>query len=451
MPTHPRIVFIGGGSPNWLPRIGTDMLLTGALHESELVLHDIDPAAARRVEAYLRQVARALGSAASVRAVDALDEALTGADYVVITITTGGLDAMAHDLAIPEAYGIHHTVGDTAGPGGWARFLRNAPVFRHLAAAIRRCAPGAMVLNYTNPMTTLTQVLAGDCTGPVVGLCHGLFENQEFLKKLHGLASDDDLALSYGGLNHFFWVTRGRATGGGDILADLHRRLRTRSFAELDTTVYTDPAGHAGTRRELATDLARRTGVMPYIADRHTCEFLPGVITDREAMARLKLVRTTIGERQRLRSEAIARLDGWIATGALAPDARQRSRETAADIIAAHREGRPFIDVGNLPNRGQIPNLPHGLIVETPMCVDRNGFTAVQVGELPAPVMALVAPPAHAMDLLVRAYLAEDRSQVFAALAADPVCSHLPHARVVELGSRLAAAHAAAIPAWMGC
>ena len=81
------------------------------------------------------------------------------ANFFKTNFYTGGLDAMAHDLAIPEEYGIYHTVGDTAGPGGWARTIRNFDVFVSLAEAIKRLAPGAVVLNYTNPMTTLTTVL----------------------------------------------------------------------------------------------------------------------------------------------------------------------------------------------------------------------------------------------------------------------------------------------------
>ena len=52
-----------------------------------------------------------------ITATDRLD-GLRGARYVVITISTGGLDAMGRDLAIPERFGIYHTVGDTSGPGG---------------------------------------------------------------------------------------------------------------------------------------------------------------------------------------------------------------------------------------------------------------------------------------------------------------------------------------------
>src|SRR4051794_36767113 len=102
MSARPRIVFIGGGSPAWLPRMGKDLLATPGIAGPGGVLHDIDPTASRRVEAYLRLVAEARGGGATVTAVDDAEEAITGADYVVITITTGGFAAMAHDLAIPE-------------------------------------------------------------------------------------------------------------------------------------------------------------------------------------------------------------------------------------------------------------------------------------------------------------------------------------------------------------
>lgn len=135
------------------------------------------------------------------------DQALRGADYVLITISTGGLDAMAHDLSIPEAYGIYHTVGDTVGPGGWARTMRNAPVFVDLAQRINRLAPKAVILNYTNPMAQLTKALCLSTTRPVVGLCHGLFENLEFLKQVFELQSEDEIQCTYSGTNHFFWIT----------------------------------------------------------------------------------------------------------------------------------------------------------------------------------------------------------------------------------------------------
>ena len=85
--------------------------------------------------------------------------ALDGADAVVVTISTGGLKAMAHDLEIPEKYGIFQTVGDTTGPGGLSRSLRNIPVFLDLARAMETRCPEAWMLNCSNPLSALTRTV----------------------------------------------------------------------------------------------------------------------------------------------------------------------------------------------------------------------------------------------------------------------------------------------------
>src|SRR6185312_954894 len=298
----------------------------------------------------------------------------------------GGRDAMAHDLTIPEHYGIYHTVGDTSGPAGWARLIRNFDVFASLAQDINRYAPGAVVLNYTNPMSMLTDVLARLYEGPVVGLCHGLFENLEFIKDFYGLQSEDDITVHYGGLNHFFWMTQARAHTT-DVIADLASRLQTQSFTDLKRPFMDE--GEIGGEREVATELFHLTDVLPYLGDRHTCEFFSWYITSLDTMSKYKLVRTTIAERKARAAQTAEELRGMI-EGEIPRDFLQRSRETAADIIDAHSQGRVFIDVGNLPNVGQIAGLPNGVVVETAVRVDGNGFTPLTFGQLPRVVQGFV-------------------------------------------------------------
>lgn len=433
-----KIVLVGGGSNAWAPRIVKDMLLTEAICDSRFVLFDIDRASAERVARISRKVNAVLKTPATFEATHRRDKAFEGADYIIVTISTGGLDAMAHDLAIPEEYGIFHTVGDTSGPGGWARLIRNFRVFSEMGAAINRLAPGAMVLNYTNPMTTLTQVLSRVCAGPVVGLCHGLFENLTFLKQFYRVTDETDISVSYAGLNHFFWITKARV-GSTDVIADLNEQLRKKSLTDLTRETLADAMGYKS-NRELATELFRVTGYMPYIGDRHTCEFFPWTITSRRNMKKYKLVRTTIQERRDQFAKRAARLDEILA-GDLPQDYLDRSRETAADIVAAHAGGKPFIDVGNLPNIGQISNLPDGTVVETAIRVDQNGFAPIAFGALPDPIAGWIAPHAKAFNLLVDACFRNDRREALNALRLDPVCSHLTTDRVIEMGNRLLAAN----------
>jgi alpha-galactosidase len=432
-----KIVMVGGGSVSWTPNIVRDMLLTPALSNAEIVLLDIDAKAVALTSAFLQKLAGELGVSPRITAATRLD-ALKGAQYVIITISTGGFDAMGRDLAIPEKFGIYHTVGDTSGPGGWARLIRNFDVFVGLAKAINTYAPGAFVLNYTNPMTTLTDVLARLCKGPVIGLCHGLFENLALIKRLYKLKGEEEIAVKYAGLNHFFWITEARA-GTVDVLADCAKRLKKQGFTELLKEAYADQMGFKS-KREVATELFHQTGVMPYLGDRHTSEFFPWYITDPKNLAAYKLVRTTIAERKAGKRRGAARLKEMI-RGPIPEAYKKRTRETAADIISAHSQGHAFTDVGNVPNIGQIANLPRGLVVETAVRVDRTGVTPIAFGDLPPAVLGFVAPYAHVFPALVDACFRKDKKQALLALRLDPVCSRLNGKQVRQMGEKLLAAH----------
>ena len=438
-----KIVLVGGGSYGWIPKIAKDMMLTESISDSVYVLYDIDIKAAELVAAFLEKLDGKLKTGATFIPTDDRESAFKDADYFVITISTGGLDAMAHDLAIPEEYGIYHTVGDTSGPGGWARTIRNFRVFESLAEDFNRYGKGAPVLNYTNPLTTLTDVLSRLCDGPVLGLCHGLFENLHKLMDIYGIENEEEIAVDYGGLNHFVWITEAR-TRDIDIFSDLRERVSKEGL-----TSVLEQAGQAigkpAEPRELATALFNETGAMPYFGDRHTCEFFPCYITSPEAMEKYKLVRTTIDERR----EGLAKREQSLRDlidGDIPEEYFTRSRETAADIISAHATGSVFIDVGNVPNQGQISNLPAGAIVETAVRVDRNGFSPICFGPLPPLVLAMVEPYARVFNQVVEACFRKDRTMALQALRMDPVCSHLTGERVIEMGERLLKAHAEFIP-----
>src|SRR5215813_1980130 len=172
---HTRICFVGGGSYNWMPKLLGDLALTPEL-SGEVVLHDINPTALDDIQRYGRKVMASTGAQFSIDTTTNLEDSLDGAEFVVVTITTGGLDTMAIDLDIPRKYGIYQSVGDTVGPGGLSRALRNAPVMAHIAQQMQAHCPDAWLLNLTNPLTVLTRTV--NLTAPRVkamGLCHELF------------------------------------------------------------------------------------------------------------------------------------------------------------------------------------------------------------------------------------------------------------------------------------
>ncbi|MEO6847447.1 MAG: hypothetical protein ABI443_07915 [Chthoniobacterales bacterium] len=442
MSSKPKIAIIGGGSPNWVKNLVKDMFLTPSISDATYLLYDIDLKAAELNVAFLQKLATQLKISPKIIASDRI-ESLEGSDYIGITVSTGGFASMAHDLAIPEKFGIYHTVGDTSGPGGWARFIRNYGPFMQMAETIRKVAPNALVLNYTNPMTTLTDVLCRELDNQVVGLCHGLFENLELIKRHYKLADEGEISINYGGLNHFFWCDKIKVHGK-DVIKDFQDS--GKSLSDLLTSAYVDSAGHSSPDREVASELFKLTGLLPYLGDRHTCEFFACYITDLKKMEQYKIKRTDVAFRIKQHEEFRENLQKMV-DGEIEPDYFKRSRETAADIIEAHYTQKPFVDVGNLPNIGQISNLPLGVVVETAMRVDQNGFTPLCFGELPQSVLSFVQPYAEMFEMTVDACMEGDRVKALQALRHDPVCANLTTREVLDMGNQLLDAH----KDWIDC
>ncbi len=157
-------------------------------------------------------------------------------------------------------------------------------------------------------------------------------------------------------------------------------------------------------------------------------------------MKAYKIKRTSIAQRRKWFRDRARTLQRMI-KGKIDDVYLKQSRETAADIIDAHWQGKVFIDVGNLPNIGQISNLPEGTVVETAMRVDRNGFSPVIFGSLPGVVQAMYAPWARAYAMQVDACFKKDKALAMQALQVDPLCSHLTGKQVEEMGNQLLKAH----------
>jgi len=168
----PRIVIIGGASLQWVPKLFLDIVNTPSLTESEIVLQDINPEPLPAMEDFVRHVNGLKGAGITARSTTDRRNALDGADYVVVCISTGAFESMRYDLEIPERHGIKQSVGDTVGPGGIMRALRNIPVLVDIARDMEDICPDAWMFNITNPMTTLCRAVTRETSVKTVGLCH---------------------------------------------------------------------------------------------------------------------------------------------------------------------------------------------------------------------------------------------------------------------------------------
>jgi alpha-galactosidase len=156
----------------WVPKLLRDLANTPSLHGSEVVIEDIDGASVPRMVELAEHIAEVRGIPLTVTGTTDQRAALAGAEFVVVAISTGGFASMRHDLAIPARFGVRQTIGDTVGPGGIARALRNIPVLVDIARDMEALCPDAWLLNVTNPMTTLCRAITGQSSIKAVGLCH---------------------------------------------------------------------------------------------------------------------------------------------------------------------------------------------------------------------------------------------------------------------------------------
>ena len=181
---HVTIAYIGGGSRGWAWTFMTDLALEPAM-SGVIRLYDIDREAAKANEVIGNRLSERPEAAGKWKyeTADSLKEALSGADFVVISILPGTFDEMAVDVHMPERLGIYQSVGDTAGPGGMIRALRTIPMFVEIAEAVKEYAPKAWVINYTNPMSLCVKTLYH--VFPKIrafGCCHEVFGTQKVLK-----------------------------------------------------------------------------------------------------------------------------------------------------------------------------------------------------------------------------------------------------------------------------
>ncbi len=437
-----KITLVGGGSVDWSPRLINDFMLKKGLEKAEFSILDIDLEAAERIAQLGKKVNEERDLSCSFEATSNEEDAFSDTDYVIITITTGGLDAMEYDLKIPEDYNIYQTVGDTVGPGGWARGLRNIPVFTNMAKKIEKLSPNAVVLNYTNPMAVLTNVLYKVSKLSTVGLCHGVFGTCRILMEIFDLKKENEIKINFGGTNHFFWIIDFKIKGE-DGYKLLREKLKGKNLEELVKEIHKDEIGFQS-RIQITSELLEYFGYLTYV-DRHISEFFPHYLTlNEDKLKQYRLHRTSIQERREGKKKAEEQFQNLIEGKDKLPD--KPSREIAVDIISAMETGKEFVDVVNLPNQGQIPNLPRASVVETLGLINSAGFHSISVGGLPPPIRNLVLPHVQNQDMIVNAGLSGDWNKAFHALYNDPLCSHLSYSKIKEMGERLLEANREYLP-----
>ena len=426
---HVTIAYIGGGSRGWAWTFMTDLALEPAM-SGVIRLYDIDREAAKANEVIGNRLSERPEAAGKWKyeTADSLKEALSGADFVVISILPGTFDEMAVDVHMPERLGIYQSVGDTAGPGGMIRALRTIPMFVEIAEAVKEYAPKAWVINYTNPMSLCVKTLYH--VFPEIrafGCCHEVFGTQKVLKGIledtAGISGIDrkDIHVNVLGINHFTWFDYASYQGMDlfPVYRDYIQNHFEEGYEERDTNWAN--ASFACAHR-VKFDLFNRYGLIAAAGDRHLAEFMPGneYLNDPETVASWKFGLTTVDWRKADLQNRLAKSHRLLA-GEEEVELKPTGEEGILLIKALCGLGRVVSNV-NVPNTAlQIPNLPAEAVVETNALFERDAIRPVMAGSLPEEVRQLILPHVRNHERILKAALTCDRELVVQAFLDDPL------------------------------
>ena len=449
-----KIGYIGGGSREWARKLMFDLALCPDL-TGQVALYDIDMDAARLNEQFGNwlQEQPGLRSRWHYQAVASLEECLSGADILVLSIMPGPLRIMAEEIAIAEQYGLFFPVGDTAGATGLIRGLRAATIYAGFAEAIATHCPQAWVINYTNPMTICTRTLTHVAPQlKVFGCCHEVHGTRRMLAELAGRYLDlpatpslHDVKVNVYGINHFTWVDKA-SYQGHDLLEIVRHHIAQPGVLREYTQQEVEALGSWFVSTEqIKLTLFQHFGVLAAAGDRHLVEFLPGFIRSPETLFRWGIIRTPVSWRIE-RVPNMTRHTHDLMAGRVPLTIQPTGEEGVAQIRALLGLG-PIVTNVNVENQGQIPNLPLHAVVETNAAFDHNDLRPLAAGTLPQALHTMIMPHVNNQETIIEAALTRDKNLAFHAVYNDPT-TDLPIDQAWEMFGNMLNASRDFLPGW---
>jgi alpha-galactosidase len=452
-----NLTFLGAGS-GFCPKLCRDVLMIPGNQRGEIRLVDIDTDRLGTMHQVIDKLIKDLGqeNGWTVRSSTDRREVLPGSTYCVCCVEVSGVECVKFDNDIPLKYGVDQCIGDTIGPGGLFKGLRTVPVFLDILRDMRELCPGALMLNYTNPMNMMC--LAAGRAVPevgVVGLCHSV-QGTSHLLAGYADVPYEEMQWECAGINHLAWFTRLEHKGEDLYTKVLYEKFRQEIAAGLreaeegrapyDAAATDAWMGKVAEKTWKYEDLIRKDmcvnfGAFITESSGHLSEYLPYY---RKSEAGRKLLRRAYHGGSRFyatnwpnwRKSAEETRMKWV-SGEESIELK-RSWEYASWIIEAIEKDVPQRIHGNVMNfpttfggqqrgssRGEggklITNLPGDGCVEVACMIDANGVNPARYGALPPQMAHICASNMAMFDLAATAAIEQSREAAVHALMLDPL------------------------------
>lgn len=419
-----RIVLIGAGSAQFGYGTIGDILQSKVLEGSHIVLHDINPVSMAVVEENGRSFIQGHNLPFTISATTNRTEALTNADYVIISIEVGDrFELWEQDWRIPQQYGVQQIYGENGGPGGLFHAMRITPPILEICADIMEICPEAVVFNFSNPMSRIcTTVNRAFPDLKFIGLCHEINSLEQFLPQVLGMPYEK-LKVRAAGLNHFSAVlTAEYIETGEDAYPDIRAKapLFFGNMPSLDTFFkyfketgqwpekpedFTALETEAWPERRVFQVILEKFGLLPITSDSHFGEYIQWAydVTDHKGIL----------DFYRFYKEYLSNVE---------PKIELRLSERIVPIIEGILTDSGYEEPAvNIPNNGLLTDLPDWIAVEVPATVDKDGVHGIPMGRLPSGFLGLLTNQVAVHDLTAEAILEKSRTAALQALLVDPI------------------------------
>jgi 6-phospho-beta-glucosidase len=392
-----KLAVVGGGS-TYTPELVDGLIrMRDLLPLEELVLQDPAEERLQVLGGLTQRMLDRGGHPARLVTTESLEEAVEGAGAVLIQLRVGGQAARVVDEAVPVACGC---VGqETTGYGGLAKALRTVPVVLDIADRVRRLAPGAWIVDFTNPVGIVTRALL-DEGHRAVGLCSAAMVFQRHFARVLDVAPER-VELDHLGLNHLTWEV-GVRVDGDDVLPRL-------------VGEHVDRVAPA---TGLPAELVARLGVVPSYYLHYFYEHDDVVDHQRAHASRAEEVQEIErGLLELYADPALAEKPALLERrgGAFYSEA---AVELLASLFGRNAHTRHVV---NVRNEGRFPFLGDEAVVEVPAAVGPGGVEPVPLPPLDPLHRGLVAHVSAYEELALEAALHGGRERVFRALLAHPL------------------------------
>ena len=439
------ITVIGAGSASFGENTLSAILRSKKLQGSTLRLVDRNATSLDIVHRLANRLNREWEAKFNITAYTHHKDALQDANFVVSAIEVGPREALwKSDFEIPIKYGVRQPYAENGGPGGFAHAARNVKPVLEIVRDMELACPNAWFINFTNPMVRICDLINRHSKIKVAGLCHQIYVGYAMVgialaKELNinvpagldGMHADllqhplqqqmihqtvPLIDIRAAGTNHFTWILSVQDKRTGE---DLYPLLKKRFF-ELDESF--EPL----TRR-----IFHDFGLFPVPGDTHLCEYLPWMsdpITKPYESFNIRLYDWEV--MASVRDFSLDRLNDMANGDATINGLLETDSEGALELIEnIAYAGNHYHLAANLPNVGQIANLPIGAIIETPVHIDGAGIHPVHVGKLPEPIAELCRREIMVAQLGIDAAVEGNYEKALQCLLLDPVITDMNTAK----------------------